>query len=384
MLVVGLACARTLARSGREVVLVDAAAAVGTGTSSRNSEVIHAGLYYPEGSRKAHHCLRGSEMLRSFCKERDIQHRICGKLIVATSAAQRGPLEALRKKAEKNGVPLERLRPEEVKEMEPEVFCLEALHSPRTGIIDSHGFMQVLLADAEDFGASLALKTRLRAGSCGNVVRAEFEDESGGAFQIEALEAVNCGGLAAPRLARQMAVPQEALPTPHFCRGSYYALPGLRPFSRLVYPMPEPNTSGLGVHATVDLQGQVRFGPDVEWLAPHIEGMDLDEVAYSSGPAAAAAYHVDTARASAFYEEVRRYWPGLPDDALVADYCGLRPKLSGPGEPAADFQLLGWGFRSCGRPSLLNLLGIESPGLTAALSLAEEVLQLLGPPPSQP
>lgn len=368
--VIGLSCARALARLGREVVLCDLSGAVGTGTSSRNSEVIHAGLYYPQGSRKAKHCLRGSEMLRRFCLEREVPHRICGKLIVATSEAQLPELKALEMKAAGNGVKLEPLSPQQVQQMEPEVYCVEALHSPRTGIVDSHAFMQALLADAEEYGATLALRTQLRGGQVyqeGVMVELESVD-SADVFTVEAQAVVNCCGLAAPRVARSLGM--ERVPEAFYCRGSYYALQGgLRPFSRLVYPVPEPQTSGLGVHATVDLQGQVRFGPDVEWLPPEIlPGLEVDEAAYGSHQAAA--YQVDDKKSEAFYSEVRRYWPKLPDGALVADYSGVRPKLSAPGEPAADFQVASYG-------KLVNLFGIESPGLTSAMSLAEEVVQLV-------
>lgn len=368
--VVGLSCARALARAGREVVLCDLSGAFGTGTSSRNSEVIHAGLYYPQGSRKAKHCLRGSEMLRRFCLEREVPHRICGKLIVATSETQLPELKALEMKAAGNGVKLEPLSPQQVHMMEPEVYCVEALHSPRTGIVDSHAFMQALLADAEECGATLALRTQLRGGQVyqeGVMVELESVD-SADVFTVEAQAVVNCCGLAAPRVASCLGM--DNVPRAFYCRGSYYALQGgLRPFSRLVYPVPEPQTSGLGVHATVDLQGQVRFGPDVEWLPPEIlPGLEVDEAAYGSHQAVA--YQVDDKKSEAFYSEVRRYWPKLPDGALVADYSGVRPKLSAPGEPAADFQVASYG-------KLVNLFGIESPGLTSALSLAEEVVQLV-------
>eukprot|EP00434_Breviolum_minutum_P005302 symbB.v1.2.004675.t2/scaffold230.1/size260421/12 len=368
--VVGLACARALARR-REVVLCDLSNAFGTGISSRNSEVIHAGLYYPTGSRKAvgderfglHNwtCdmlillkgLMGQQAFEQMSKTSE--EGICGKLIVATGEAQLSQLHALEMKAAGNGVKLERLSPQEVKQMEPEVFCVEALHSPRTGIlvilvespsemkrdgtgrdgcdfpggiVDSHSFMQALLADAEEHGASLALRTRIRGGQVydtGVVLELESID-SGDVFTIEAEEVVNCCGLSAPRVARNLGM--EAVPKEYFCRGSYYALQGgLQPFSRLVYPVPEPQTSGLGVHATVDLQGQVRFGPDVEWLPQEIlPGLDVDEAAY--GPQQAAAYEVDNKKSEAFYSEVRRYWPGLPDGALIADYSGVHQKYT--------------------------------------------------------
>lgn len=381
--VVGLACARALARSGREVVVVEASGAIGTGTSSRNSEVVHAGIYYPAGSLKARHCVQGRRELLRFCAERGVAHRVCGKLIVATSEQQRYDLDGIAAHAAGNGVTLEALSAEEVRELEPEVSCVAALYSPGTAVVDSHGFMEALLGEAEDAGAAVALRTRLRRG--GRLLPgggAEVAAESGGQqLRIGAQEVVNCAGLAAPWVARALGAPAEAVPAPHFCRGSYYALQpaSCRPFSRLVYPVPEKNTSGLGIHATVDLAGQVRFGPDVEWLPPTMpDGRPVDEAAYDER-AAPAAYAVDSSRAEAFYSEVRRYWPGLPDGALVADYSGIRPKLSAQGEAAADFRIVEAG--QGGRPALVSLFGIESPGLTSSLSLAEEVLRRLGPPP---
>mmetsp|Transcript_103988 Transcript_103988/g.199547 ORF Transcript_103988/g.199547 Transcript_103988/m.199547 type:complete len:411 (+) Transcript_103988:52-1284(+) len=396
--VVGLACARALARTGREVVVVEAAGAIGTGTSSRNSEVVHAGIYYPAGSNKARHCVQGAQKLLDFCAERSIAHRICGKLIVASSEAQRPQLSSIVEKAARNGVKLKQLTAADVQVMEPQVSCVAALHSPRTAVVDSHGFMQALQADAEDAGAALVFRTRIRPGgrlldNGGVMVEVECAASEGSSdppenFQLQAEEVVNCAGLAAPRVALALGAPHVDVPTPFFCRGSYYALQtddafSARPFSRLIYPVPEPNTSGLGIHATVDLAGQVRFGPDVEWLPgilPGSGGMEVDEAAYDEN-IAPVAYAVDTARSESFYEEVRRYWPGLPDGSLVADYCGIRPKLSGPGQPPADFQFAEVG--SSGRASLLSLFGVESPGLTSSLSLAEEVLQRLGPVPGR-
>eukprot|EP00747_Dinoflagellata_sp_TGD_P129215 gnl/TRDRNA2_/TRDRNA2_174650_c0_seq1.p1 gnl/TRDRNA2_/TRDRNA2_174650_c0~~gnl/TRDRNA2_/TRDRNA2_174650_c0_seq1.p1 ORF type:complete len:422 (-),score=74.00 gnl/TRDRNA2_/TRDRNA2_174650_c0_seq1:57-1322(-) len=404
--VVGLACARALARAGREVVVVETAGSIGTGTSSRNSEVVHAGIYYPAGSRKARHCVRGGAALLALCEEHGVAHRRCGKLIVATSEAQRADLAKVAAHAEGNGVRLLPLSAADARYMEPEVSCVAALHSPGTAVVDSHGFMEALWADAEAAGAALALRTRIRPGGRlvssggGAVVEAEsiFErgsdqgSDSSQRFRIEAQEVVNCAGLAAPWVASAIGIPSPAVPVPHFCKGNYYALQGFgsgKPFSRLVYPVPEKNTSGLGVHATVDLAGQVRFGPDVEWLEPRLPGSGraLEEASYNYPTAegvevkngcdeARRLYEVDPRRSESFYGEVRRYWPGLPDDALVADYSGIRPKLSAKGEPAADFGIVAHGN---GRPaSIVNLFGIESPGLTSALSIADEVLELLG------
>lgn len=381
--VVGLACARALARAGREVVVADAGSRIGTGTSSRNSEVVHAGIYYPAGSLKAVHCVQGAASLLRFCEEHRVAHRVCGKLIVATHSEQHAALAGVAAHAEKSGVRLQELTASDVHLLEPEVVCTSALLSPRTAVVDSHGFMEALWADAEDAGATLCLRTRVADGGellpgSGVAVQLETLGSEGVSEQIrvEAHEVVNCAGLAAPAVARALGLTQD-VPTPHFCKGNYYALQGsgraAKPFSRLVYPLPEKNTSGLGVHATVDLAGRVRFGPDVEWLPSTSEdGRRMEEMAYD---AAADIYRVDASRSDAFYAEVRRYWPGLPDGALVPDYSGIRPKLSAAGEPAVDFRIDA--VSSNGRPSIINMFGIESPGLTASMSLADEVLRRL-------
>lgn len=388
--VVGLACARALARSGREVFIAEAAGAIGTGTSSRNSEVVHAGVYYPQGSRKARHCVKGAAKLYEYCKERGIAHRICGKLIVATNEAQRADLAKIVTAAGKNGVHLHPVTAEDVQAMEPEVSCVAALHSPRTGVVDSHGVMEALLADVENAGAVLALNTRVVPGgrilSNGDVLVQTKVTSSHGSesFQLCAREVINCSGLASAQVAMALGTPSQEVPVAHFCKGNYYALANTgsastRPFSRLVYPVPEKNTSGLGVHATIDLAGQVRFGPDVEWLSSPLPcGRRVDEVAYD-GNSASQVYGVDAKRSEAFYDEVRRYWPGLPDGSLVADYSGIRPKIAAAGEPAADFHVSSHSAGPGYEPSVVNLAGIESPGLTASLSLADEVLELLTP-----
>jgi len=354
--VVGLAIARQLALEGREVIIVESQNAIGTATSSRNSEVIHAGIYYPHGSLKARSCVEGRSLLYDYCGERGIPHVRCGKLIVATDAAQLGELEAIRKKAHANGVPdVAWLTLEEARAMEPAVSCVGALHSPSTGVIDSHAYMLALLGDAEAHGAMLALMSqveRARVGANGSI-----ELEVGGAekMRIAARTVVNSAGLTAPSLARSIeGYPQERAPPEYYAKGNYYSLIGRSPFSHLVYPVPEPG--GLGVHVTIDLGGQARFGPDVEWITK----MD---------------YAVDPRRADRFYAAIRRYWPQLPNGALAAGYAGIRPKIAGPKDPAPDFVIQG--PQEHGVPGLVNLFGIESPGLTASLSLARDVARRL-------
>lgn len=347
---VGLAVARALATAGREVVILESEDAIGTHTSSRNSEVIHAGIYYPQGSLKARACVQGRQRLYAYCAERGVPHRRCGKLIVATDAAQREELEGIRQRAHANGVTdVVRVSPAQACAMEPELHCVSALHSPSTGIIDSHALMLAYLGDAERAGAMLALKSPLAKG----VVRTGgIELHVAGAEPILAAQVVNSAGLRAPSLARRIdGYPAELAPPELYAKGNYYSLAKRPPFSRLVYPVPEPG--GLGVHVTLDLGGRVRFGPDVEWV---------DRIDYT----------VDPRRAERFYAAIWRYWPGLPDGALEPDFAGIRPKISGKDAPAADF--LVQGPRAHGVPGLVNLFGIESPGLTASLPLADSVL----------
>lgn len=355
--VVGLAVARALAMAGHEVIVLEAADAIGTETSSRNSEVIHAGIYYPAGSLKAELCVAGKERLYAYCGERGIPHRRCGKLIVATNEAQLPQLTAIKAKAEANGVhDLTFLDPAQVSELEPAVRSVGALLSPSTGIIDSHGLMLGFQGDAEDHGAMIAFNSPLVAG---RVEPDGIALEVGGAdaMDLSAGIVINAAGLHAPALAARIAgIPGTVLPTGYYCKGSYYGLSGCgTPFSRLVYPVPEE--AGLGIHVTLDMGGQVRFGPDTEW----IETINYD---------------VDPRRADVFYEAIRRYWPDLPDGALEAGYAGIRPKLGPAGTPAADFVVQG--PESHGIPGLVNLFGIESPGLTASLALADLVLRRLG------
>jgi L-2-hydroxyglutarate oxidase LhgO len=359
--VVGLAVARALARAGREVLILEAAGAIGSGTSSRNSEVIHAGLYYPPGSWKARLCVRGRDLLYEFCAAHGVAHRRCGKLIVATESDQEPALRALRERAAACGVhQLHWLGAAEAQALEPALRCTAALLSPLTGIVDSHGLMLALQGEAEAQGVLLALRSplqRLRRGPRG------FELEVGGAepMALLAQAIVNSAGLHAVALAgRFEGLPPLPLPRAFWARGHYFACAGKPAFTRLIYPMPDQ--AGLGVHVTLDLAGRMRFGPDVQWIEPAATGAED--------------YAVDPARAAPFAEAIRRYWPGLPDGALQPDYAGIRPKIAGPGEAAADFLIQGPAEH--GVPGLVNLLGIESPGLTAALAIGEEVAARLG------
>ncbi len=344
--VVGLAVARELALRGREVVLIEAANAIGTGISSRNSEVVHAGLYYPAGSLKARLCVRGKTLLYDYCAARGVAHRRCGKLVVATRLADLDRLEELAAKGAANGVDdLRLLGRAEALALEPALQAAGALLSPSSGIVDSHGLMTALLGDAENAGATLALASSVTGGARGgDGWRLRIADD----FELGARLVVNAAGLFAGQVSEALGVPAPRL---RFARGHYFSLAGRAPFSRLIYPLPVDG--GLGVHLTLDLGGQARFGPDVQWLP------DSDPASLS--------YAVDPALAPAFEAEVRGYWPGLPAGALQPAYSGIRPKLGGPGEAAADFVI------DTATPGLVQLLGIESPGLTASLALAEEV-----------
>lgn len=352
--VVGLAVARALALQGREVIVLEAADAIGTGTSSRNSEVIHAGIYYPAGSWKAQLCVQGRDQLYAYCAERGVAHRRCGKLIVATAPSQIATLQGIQDKAAANGVhDLQWLSREEAQALEPALECVGALLSPSTGIIDSHGLMLALQGDLEHAGGVVALNSPLAQAECaqGAIVLDAVDGT-----RLQARTVVNAAGLQAPALAaRFRGLPAVQVPEAHYAKGSYFALAGRAPFRHLVYPVPE--AAGLGVHLTLDLGGQAKFGPDVQWVAdPH----DLV---------------VDATRGDAFYAEVRRYWPALQDGVLVPGYAGMRPKISGPAQPAADFRIDGPAVH--GVPGLVNLFGIESPGLTSCLAIADQVLDVL-------
>jgi L-2-hydroxyglutarate oxidase LhgO len=350
--IVGLAVARALAFEGREVIVLEAEDAIGTHTSSRNSEVIHAGIYYPKGSLKASACVRGRTLLYDYCASHGVPHRRCGKLIVATSESQVGELQSIRRKAHENGVTdVLEISAAEAKRMEPALHCAAALHSPSTGIVDSHALMLAYLGDAEAAGAMLGLKSSLEKA----VFTGRDFDLRIGETTIKAATLVNSAGLRAPSVARLIdGFPARTIPPELYAKGNYYSLAGRPPFSRLVYPVPEPG--GLGVHVTLDMGGQARFGPDVEWVER-------------------ISYEVDPRRADRFYAAIRHYWPGLPDGALAPGYAGIRPKISGPGEPAADFMVQGPAEH--GVSGLVNLFGIESPGLTASLALADDVAKLL-------
>jgi L-2-hydroxyglutarate oxidase LhgO len=353
--VVGIAVARALALAGREVIVLDAAEGIGTETSSRNSEVIHAGIYYPTGSLKARLCVAGRHALYAYCAERGIAHRRCGKLVVATAQDQVPALERLRAQAAANGVDdLVRMTGAEARALEPELVCVAAFLSPSTGVVDSHAFMLAMQGDAENAGAAFVFHSPMTGGAIrddGTVLHV------GGAepMTLLARTVVNSGGLHAQRLAAAIAgFPTARVPPAYYAKGNYYQLAGRAPFSRLVYPM--PNSAGLGVHITLDLAGQGRFGPDVEWT---------DRIEYS----------VDPRRADGFYAAIREYWPGLPDGSLAPGYAGIRPKIVPPGSPPADFLIEGPGEH--GVPGIVHLFGIESPGLTAALAIADEVVARL-------
>lgn len=356
--VVGLAVARALALAGREVLILEAADAIGTATSSRNSGVIHAGIYYKPGSLKARLCVEGSKRLYVYAAERGIPHRRCGKIIVATDGDQIAGLDAFAAIARENGVTsLRPLTRAEAQALEPEVACVAALHSPDTGIIDGHAYMLALQGDAEAAGATVVLRAPVTGGA---VSGDGFVLDVGGdaPTQIACRVLINAAGLGAQALAHTLRGLDPALVPPLvLAKGTYFSLTGKPPFKMLVYPLPVLGSSGL--HATCDLDGRIRFGPDVEWVST------ID-------------YRVDPARAALFEEAVRRYWPGLPHGALQPDYCGIRPKIARASPHDTDFIVQS--ERDHAIPGLINLFGIESPGLTSSLALADEVVARLGRP----
>ena len=352
--VVGLAVARALALAGREVLVLEACSAIGTQTSSRNSEVIHAGMYYATGSRKAQLCVRGNRLLYDYCAARGIAHQRCGKFIVAAHAGQLAQLEAIRARALANGVTdLVMLDRNQALAAEPALQCVGALYSPSTGIIDSHGLMLSLLADLEHAGGILALNSPLALVKYAHgAIELVAEDGT----ILSARTVVNAAGLQAPALAARIdGLDPRHVPKAYFAKGNYFTLAVRSPFSHLIYPVPE--AAGLGVHLTLDLGGQARFGPDVQW----VDAPDDTRVAPERG--------------DAFYAEVRKYWPALPDGALQPAYAGIRPKINGPGEPTRDFCIQG--PKEHGVAGLVNLFGIESPGLTSCLAIAEVVSEML-------
>jgi len=352
--VVGLAVARALARSGREVIILDAAEGIGTETSSRNSEVIHAGIYYPANSLMARFCVEGRRRLYPFCAGHGVPHANCGKLIVATNEQEDSMLAGIKQRAEANGVEGMRvLSRDEANAMEPALNCTSALLSPMTGIIDSHAYMLALQGDAEHAGALPVFFSPVMGAHARD---RKIDIDVGGAdpMTLRCRLMVNSAGLHAPLLARRTTgMPPDRVPTEYYAKGNYFTLQGRSPFSRLIYPVPVPG--GLGVHLTIDLGGQARFGPDVEW----IETID---------------YAVDPSRSDGFYAAVRRYWPDLKDGALQPGYAGIRPKIVPRGAPAQDFVVQG--PQTHGVPGLINLFGIESPGLTASLAIADHVLEI--------
>ncbi|MEX6503913.1 NAD(P)/FAD-dependent oxidoreductase [Pseudomonas zhanjiangensis] len=354
----GLACAARLAGPGQSTLIVEAEPLIGSHSSSRNSEVIHAGLYYPPGSLKAELCLEGRERLYAWCAEHRVAHRRIGKLLVAVSEAERARLEALDENARACGV--NDLQPQsraQLRQLEPAVHGVAALLSPSTGIIDSHGFLLSLLAAAERQGAQLVLQTRVeRLEPCADGWLASGSS-AGEPFQLKAQRVVNAAGLFAQQLAQHTTgLASARIPQLHLCQGRYFGYSGRSPFQRLIYPLPQANTTGLGIHATLDLAGQLRFGPDTHYL----DSID---------------YRVDEQLREPFAAAIGRYYPGLNPSRLVPGYSGIRAKLSGPGEPPGDFVIQPGA--TLGLPGLVNLFGIESPGLTASLAIAERVARLL-------
>src|SRR6201994_4348481 len=354
--VIGLAVARRLAQAGREVIVLEAAEGIGTVTSSRNSEVIHAGIYYKAGSLMAQMCVSGKKALYAYCRDHGIPHRNCGKLIVATTPKETEKLQSIRAHAEANGVEgMQTLSGEAARELEPALNCDAALLSPSTGIIDSHAYMLALRGDAEEAGAAFAFHTPIVTAKA-SAGRIEIDAGGDAPMTLQCDLLVNAAGLGAPAVARNIDVmPIDLIPHAYLAKGNYFSCSARAPFSRLIYPVPEPG--GLGVHLTLDLAGQARVGPGVEWV---------DTIDYA----------VDAARAERFYPAIRRYWPDLPDGALMPSYSGIRPKIVPPAVASQDFLIQG--PREHGVDGLINLFGIESPGLTSSLAIADYVGELAG------
>lgn len=353
--VIGLAIARALARDGRTVAILETERQFGLHTSSRNSEVIHAGIHYEPGSLKATLCVSGRDLLYRYCNRRGIEHRRCGKFTVATTHAQVGALDTIAANARANGVlDLEVIDAGYARRMEPSLHCLAALSSPSTGIIDSHGYLRSLLADAEGCGADIAYGTTvttLRPGPAGTVVYIEGEE----APAATARWIINAAGLQAHAVAAAIeGFPAQHIPQIHYAKGNYFTLSGRAPFKRLIYPVGEHGW--LGIHMTIDLAGAARFGPDLEW----IEAVD---------------YAVSVAHAAQFYESIRQYWPTVERERLQPAYAGVRPKLTGPGEPPKDFLISG--PQQHGIAGIINLFGMESPGLTSSLAIGDVVAAMV-------
>jgi L-2-hydroxyglutarate oxidase LhgO len=354
--VVGLAVARTLAVAGREVLVLEAEHRIGEHTSSRNSEVIHAGLYYKKGSLRQRLFPRAPDLLYAYCAEHNVPHRRLGKLVIARSAEEAGRLRDHMEHAIEAGVrDLEWLQPHEAQKLEPNLACYAAYLSPWSGIVDSHGLMLAYRAELEANGGAVVLRSPVTGGA---ITPQGIEIHVGGAepMTLRCKTLVNCAGHGAPPLARTLAnFPTGKVPRGYFRRGVYFSVTS-RPFKRLIYPIHGPG-GGMDIHAVIDLAGNVRFGPDMQW----VDSLD---------------YSVDPARAEPFYRSIREFWPGLPDGALSPAYAGIRPKITGPDEPAADFVIQGPADH--GIPSLVNLFGIESPGLTSSLAIGEYVAGMLG------
>jgi L-2-hydroxyglutarate oxidase LhgO len=361
--VVGLAVARAIALQGREVMVLEKETAIGQGVSSRNSEVIHAGLQYPPGSLKAQLSVRGKALLYAYCAERGVNHRNCSKLVVATDTSQHASLRAMQDKATANGAPTHWLSAAEAIAMEPHLHCTAALHSPSTGIVDSHGLMLALQGDLENAGGMVALGTQVVSAQLSQHSAHTIRTQSsmdGEVTELQTHTLINAASLHACQLARSFdGLSSQHIPREYFAKGSYYSLAGKTPFSQLIYPTPQGGW--LGVHLTFDLGGQSKFGPDLEWL-DIATPQEID-------------YAVDPERANSFYAAVRKYWPGLPDNALQPSYSGVRPKIYGPGQAAPDFRIDGPSVH--GVQGLVNMFGIESPGLTSSMALGEYVARSL-------
>jgi len=353
--VIGLATARAIAAQGREVIVLEAEADIGSHTSSRNSEVIHAGIYYPTGSLKALLCLQGKEMLYAYCREKEINHQRLGKLILATTPDEIDILQQYRARAIDNGLhDLTWVEADEVSRLEPEVECVGALLSPSTGIIDTHELMVCLQGDIEAAGGTVICRSpvsSIEASADGFVIQVDGDEE----YTVATRLLVNAAGLWAPTVAASIRnLDQSLVPEAHFAKGHYYTLAGKAPFRRLVYPV--AGKAGLGIHLTLDLAGQARFGPDVQW----VDTIDYD---------------FDDSRKADYVAAIRRYYPGLDESRLEAGYTGIRPKLCGPGEQPVDFKIQGPDEH--GLHDLINLFGIESPGLTSSLAIADRVTAIL-------